>query len=170
MVEDAARFGRCQDPRRGWAPPGVRPPVASPVIRESVYAVAARSPHDGTLVSLVRPVARTDALALCLAALSRRHPDERLLLVVEGAGWQWATALVRPATIRLIAQPPHSPELNPVEHRWEERREKWFANARFTSLDAVEDRLVEALAALERDPTRVASLAGFDGGGGGGEA
>ena len=32
----------------------------------------------------------------------------------------------------------------------------------FASLDAVEDRLVEALATLEGDPARVASLAGFD--------
>jgi transposase len=162
MFEDEARFGRCQDPRRCWAPPGVRPRVASQFIRESVYAFAALSPHDGTRVSLVLPVARTDAMTLLLAELSRRHPDEVILLVVDGAGWHWAKALEVPANVRLIAQPPHSPELNPVEHLWEELREKWFANALFTSLDAVEDQLVEALVALEDDPARVASRAGFD--------
>ena len=40
-------------------------------------------------------------------------------------------------------------------------REKWFANAVFASLDAVEDRLTEALLALEADPARIASLTGF---------
>ena len=128
MFEDEARFGRCQDPRRCWAPPGVRPRVASQFVREFSYAYAALSPHDGALVSLVLPVARTDAMTLFLAELARRHPDERVLLVLDGAGWHWAKALVVPANVRLIAQPAHSPELNPVEHLWEEVREKWFAN------------------------------------------
>lgn len=162
MFADEARVGRCQDPRRCWAPPGVRPRVASQCVREYTYAYAAVSPHDGAMVSLVLPVARTAAMSLFLAEVARRYPAEVILLVVDGAGWHWATALVVPANIRLIAQPPHSPELNPVEHLWEELREKWFANAVFASLDAVEDRLVEALATLERDPARIASLAGFE--------
>jgi transposase len=136
--------------------------VASQFVRESTYAYAALSPHDGTLVSLVLPVARTDAMTLFLAELSRRHPDDVILLVVDGAGWHWAKALVVPANIRLITQPAHSPELNPVEHLWDDIREKWFANTLFATLDAVEDQLVEALATLEREPARVASLSGFD--------
>jgi transposase len=58
--------------------------------------------------------------------------------------------------------PPSSPELNPVEHLWEEIREKWFENLVFDSLDAVEDRLEEALRRLESDRPRVASLTAFD--------
>lgn len=162
MFADEARFGRCQTPRRCWAPPGVRPRVASQFVREYSYAYAALSPHDGALVSLVLPVARTDAMTLFLAELARRHPNEVILLVVDGAGWHWAKALVAPPNIRLIAQPAHSPEVNPVEHLWEELREKWFANAVFASLDTVEDRLVEALATLGGDPGHLASLAGFE--------
>jgi transposase len=162
MFADEARFGRCQDPRRCWAPPGVRPRVASQFVREYTSAFAALSPHDGALVSLVLPAARTETMGLFLAELARRHADERVLLVLDGAGWHWATALTVPPDIRLIRQPAHSPELNPVEHLREEVREKRFANRAFASLDAVEDRLVEALRALEGDPARVASLAGFD--------
>ena len=55
------------------------------------------------------------------------------------------------------ALPPYSPQLNPVEHMLDEIREKWFANEVFNSLDAVEDRLVEALVALENDQELVAS-------------
>jgi hypothetical protein len=47
-----------------------------------------------------------------------------------------------------------------VEHIWDEIREKWFANEVFNSLDAVEDRLVEALVALENDRELVASTTG----------
>jgi hypothetical protein len=162
LVADEARVGRGQDPRRCWAPPGGRPRVASQVIRASVSAVAARSPQAGALVSLVRPAARTEAMTRFLADRSRRHPAARILLVVDGAGGQWAKDLVVPATIRLLAQPAHRPALNPVEHLGEALREKWFANTVFTSLGAVEDHLVEALVALEGDPARVASRAGFD--------
>jgi len=49
-----------------------------------------------------------------------------------------------------------------VEHIWDEIREKWFANEVFNSLEAVEDRLVEALVALENDQELVASTTGFD--------
>jgi hypothetical protein len=38
----------------------------------------------------------------------------------------------------------------------------WFANEVFNSLDAVEDRLVEALAALENDRELFASITGID--------
>ena len=34
MFEDEARFGRISDPRRAWAPPGVRPRVAARIVRE----------------------------------------------------------------------------------------------------------------------------------------
>jgi transposase len=64
--------------------------------------------------------------------------------------------------MRLEALPPYSPQLNPVKHIWDEIREKWFANEVFNSLDAVEDRLVEALVALENDQELVASTTGFD--------
>ena len=55
MFEDEARFGRISDPRRCWAPAGVRPEVNTQVVREYEYAFAAVSPHDGALDTLVLP-------------------------------------------------------------------------------------------------------------------
>jgi transposase len=57
--------------------------------------------------------------------------------------------------------PARSPELNPAEHLWEELREKWLRNQLFASQDAVDRQIEKGLAALERDPQHVASLAGF---------
>jgi hypothetical protein len=54
------------------------------------------------------------------------------------------------------------PQLNPVEHLWEEIREKWFPNRVFNSLAAAVDRLVEVLATLENDLDRVAQITGFN--------
>ena len=50
-----------------------------------------------------------------------------------------------PENIRLIQQPSHSPELNPVEHLCEELREKYLPNKAYKSLDAVEKALCKGL-------------------------
>ncbi len=162
MFQDEARFGRIHEPRRCWVPRGVRPQVGRQIVREYSYAYAALSPHDGVLDSFILPEVSSEAMSWFLAAVAARHPQELILMVLDGAGWHRANDLVIPERIRLLPQPAYSPELNPVEHLWDEIREKWFPNLVFDSLDGVEDRLEAALAALERDPNRVASITAFD--------
>jgi transposase len=162
MFQDEARFGRISDPRRCWAPAGVRPEVSLQVVREYEYAFAAISPQDGTLDSLVLPAVHAEAMNVFLAEVSQRHPGELILMVLDGAGWHKAKRLQVPTSMRLLFLPPGSPRLNPVEHLWDEVREKWFANRVFDSMDAVEEQLLTALKTLEEDSPRVASLTGFD--------
>ena len=162
MFQDEARFGRINDPRRCWAPKGFRPEVGRQIVREYSYAFGAVSPHDGTLDSLVLPVVTAEAMTIFLEEVARRHPEEFILMFLDGAGWHRANDLKVPENMRLEALPPYSPQLNPLEHIWKEIREKWFANEVFNSLDAVEDRLVEALVSLENDRELVASTTGFD--------
>jgi len=132
------------------------------IVREYIYAFGAVSPEDGTLDSLVLPVVTAEAMSIFLGEVARRHPEDFILMFLDGAGWHGANDLVVPENMRLERLPPYSPQLNPVEHLWDEIREKWFANEVFNSLDAVEDRLVEALVALENDRERVASTTGCD--------
>ena len=162
MFQDEARFGRITDPRRGWAPAGVRPEVSAPVVREYADALAALSPHDGSLDTLVLPSVNTEAMSVFLAEVSQRLAQEFIVMVLDGAGWHRAKRLQVPTNMRLIPLPPWSPQLNPVEHRWDEVREKWFANRVLASLSAVEEQLMTALKTLEEDAPRVASLAGFE--------
>ena len=140
----------------------MRPEVNVQVVREYEYAFAAVSPHDGTLDTLVLPAVNTEAMSVFLAEVSERHANEFIVMVLDGAGWHRAKRLQVPANMRLIPLPPWSPPLNPVEHLWEEVREKWFANRVFNSLSAVEEQLMAALKTLEEDALRVASLTGFD--------
>jgi len=162
MFEDEARFGRISDARRCWAPSGVRPEVNTQVVREYEYAFAAVSPHDGTLDTLVLPSVNAEAMSVFLAEVSERHANEFILMMLDGAGWHRARRLQVPANMRLILLPPWSPQLNPVEHLWDEVREKWFANRVFASLSAVEEQLMTALKILEEDSRRTASLTGFE--------
>ena len=161
MFEDEARFGRMIEPQRAWAPPHLRPLVATRIEREYGYAYAAVSPHDGVLDSLVLPEVNADTMSLFLAEVARRHPREFILMVQDGAGWHRAGDLVIPERMRLYPLPARSPELNPTEHVWDELREKWLLNRMFDCQDAVDCQVQKGLAALEKDRQRIASLTGF---------
>ncbi|MEN6483272.1 MAG: IS630 family transposase [Syntrophobacteraceae bacterium] len=161
MFQDEGRFGRISTPRRCWAPSGMRPDLPSRIIREYTYAFAALSPHNGAMDSLVLPQVNAQTMSLFLREVGRRHPDEFILTVMDGAGWHKSVELEVPENMHLVFLPPYSPQLNPVEHIWESIRENWFRNEVFRSMDGVENRLVQALRALENDPEKVASLSGF---------
>jgi len=161
MLQDEGRFGRISTPHRCWAPRGVRPCVPSQMIREYTYAYAALCPHNGAMDSLILPEVSEKAMSIFLREVSERHPDDFILMLMDGAGWHRGKALAVPRNMALLFLPPYSPELNPVEHIWDHIRENWFSNEVFNSIQAVEDQLERSLAALERDPARVASMTGF---------
>ena len=103
LFEDEARFGRISDPRRCWAPAGIRPEVSVQRVREYEYAFAAVSPQDGALDTLVLPAVNTEAMSLFLAEVSQRHANEFLIVVLDGAGWHRAKRLPVPANRRLVS-------------------------------------------------------------------
>ena len=64
--------------------------------------------------------------------------------------------------MQLLPLPPYAPELNPVEHIWDELREKYFHNRVFDSIAALEDQLTIGLVALEEDTARVKSIVAWN--------
>jgi transposase len=80
---------------------------------------------------------------------------------VDQASWHHSKALVLPETIRLIQQPPYAPEVNPVEHVWDDIREKHFHNRLFSSLDLLTDKLCHALNLLADHPQCIQSMTNF---------
>lgn len=162
MFQDEARFGRIHPAKRCWAPPGIRPVVCAQMVREYTYVYAAVSPHDGVLDSLILPLVNVPVMSLFLEEVARRHADEFIVMVLDGAAWHLSEELLVPDNMRLVALPAYSPELNPAEHLWDEIREKWFPNLVFHDQGAVEDVVEDALHTLESDPIRVAKLAGFE--------
>ncbi|SPF35018.1 transposase [Candidatus Desulfosporosinus infrequens] len=162
MFQDEAGFGRINKPKRCWAPSGVRPTVPCQRIREYTYAYAAVSPKDGEMVSLVLPYANTDCMNIFLEEVSRRYPDEYILMVADNAAWHRSKGLKLPENMEIFPLLPYSPELNPTEQIWDETREKGFKNELFKTLAAVESRLCDTLADLENNKGRVQSITGWD--------
>jgi hypothetical protein len=115
MFEDEARFGRSSEPRQCWAPKGVRPTVPAQIVREYEWAYAAVSPQDGVLDTLVLPSVNAEAMGMFLAEVARRHADEFILMVLDGAGWHRAKRLQVPENLRLILMCIQRNTPNPVE-------------------------------------------------------
>jgi transposase len=161
MAQDEGRFGRISEARRCWAPPGVRPTCPRQVVRESLYVFAAIAPASGEMTALILPHCDPEAMNLFLQTLSGEFAGRLVLLQTDRAGWHRSAALQVPDNVRLFYQPSHSPELNPVEHLWEDLREKALANRAFASLDAVQDALVERLRELWDEPQTLHSMTAF---------
>ena len=162
MFQDEARFGRISRCRYCWSKFPMRPTVKAMLTHQYVYAYGAASIPQGNFDSLVLPHVNSDCMAIFLAEVAKRYPNDNIVMVLDGAGWHKSKSMTIPDNIRLLSLPPYSPELNPVEHLWDELREKFFHNKAFNSLDALEDQLQVGLRALENDMPRVKSIVAWD--------
>ena len=161
MAQDEACFGPISTIRRSWAPKHIRPLTPRQVVREYTYVYAVVAPKEGKMASLILPSADTSMMNLFLKHVSHTFSTYFLVIQVDQAGWHSSKDLIIPENIRLIPQPAYSPEINPVEHIWEELREKAFSNRIFVSLDAVIDTLGDQLLRLEDNLVLLHSMTYF---------
>ena len=97
-----------------------------------------------------------------LGSVSKRHPDEFIIMVVDGAPSHRSGQLIVPENMALVRLPPYAPELNPVEHLWDELREKYFANRVFDSLGAALAQAARGLKSMEDNPDVLQSIVGWN--------
>jgi hypothetical protein len=161
MAQDEARFGRISTPKRAWAPAGIRPKTPRQVVREFCYVYAAVAPEQGLMTSLILPSTETAMMNRFLAQVAQDFADYFIVMQVDRAGWHLANDLQVPENIRLIFQPAYSPEVNPVEHLWEELREKYLHNLIFPSLDELIEVLCQGINQLTEDKERLRSMMFF---------
>ena len=133
------------------------------VTQEYTYAYAAVSPLDGVLDTLILPSVNGACMQVFVDEVASRHAEENILMVVDGAGWHRSQDLQVPGNLRLLFLPPYAPELNPVEHLWDDLREKSFHNRVFDSMTSLEKHLEQALADFEQSPKRARGIAGGPG-------
>jgi transposase len=99
-----------------------------------------------------------EQMTLFLSQVSAAHPEDFIVMVLDGASSHKAKGLRRPDNIRFLALPPYAPDLNPQEHLWVELREKEFPNRVFDNLAAVIRQLQQGLPRLSADRERLRSL------------
>ena len=100
-------------------------------------------------------------MGLFLKQVSKRFKYEHIVMVMDKAPWHTTGRLKVPKNMSLVFLPPYSPQLNSVEHLWDEIREKFFGNRVFENIDAVENQLMDALISMNKNPECVRSLTGF---------
>lgn len=97
-----------------------------------------------------------------LRHIAERHPQDYIVMVVDGAPSHRSKDLRVPENMSLVRLPPYSPELNPVERLWDELREKDFSNRVFDSLGAAMVQAARGLKRLESTPESLQSLTGWE--------
>lgn len=91
----------------------------------------------------------TDCFQIFLELMSKAYEDSILIIQLDNAGWHIAKRLQVPENIILMFQPPHCPELNPIEQVWQylKKRLRWLRPA---TLDDLRLLIREQLLKLER--------------------
>lgn len=108
------------------------------ISHRAVYTCGAVSIGTGQVDSLVLPRLDMVCMQIFLDEVARRYPNEKLIMVLDNAGWHLGKSLKTPKNTRLLPLPPYSPELNPMANIWDELREKSFHNRVFENLDEME--------------------------------
>ena len=125
-------------------------------------------PARGVAAGLVLPTVNTEAMSAHLAEISRSiAPGAHGVLILDGAGWHGAAALVIPDNLSLLTLPPpdqvrgrlYSPKLNPVENVWQYLRANWLAISVFDTYEAIVEACCAAWNRFADQPAIVTSIA-----------
>ncbi len=142
---DEARFGTHSKIGHGWFATGKRSRVSVKLGFDNFYTYSAVEPSSGETVSLILPKINTEAMNIFLLELSQTYKDDKITLVLDGAGWHKSKKLIIPANIHIIHLPPYSPELNPVERLWLYVKSNTIRNKIYDSIDALQNEIANFL-------------------------
>ncbi len=136
---DEARFGTHSKLGHGWFPTGSRSAVKVKLGFKNFYVYGAVEPSSGEVFSLTLPKVNTELMNLFLQEMSECYKGEKIVIVMDGAGWHKSKKLIVPANIIIVHLPPYSPELNPVERLWLHIKSNTIRNKIYDSLDDLEN-------------------------------
>jgi transposase len=159
-VADEMRYGLQPLTRRVWALRGQRVVAPTGPRYQWGYVFGALQVDAGGAEFWYCPTANLEASQSFLHQLAAREPEATHVVLWDGAGFHPADGAPQvPANVRLIALPPYSPELNPVEKLWDQLKDR-LCNRPFASLRALEVVMSDFLRAFWQDARRVVSLIG----------
>jgi transposase len=151
------RVGLIGQVRRVWAPRGVKVVQAVEYKREWAYLNLAVNGLTGEL----RWDWTENMKGVSIAPVVKQWATEGVDTIVWDRARGHRGVAYQDVTVKLIEQPPYSPELNPAERVFEYLRDK--IEGRVYGTIALKKEAVEAqLRALSAAPEKVISLAGWD--------
>lgn len=130
--------------------PGVKPeqPVQWP--REAIWLYGVVAPSTGESFFYEFSHLDTACFEAFLDLVAQAYPDVLNVIQLDQAPAHTSLKLRIPDNIVLLYQPPHSPELNPIERIWQDLKRD-FKGEIFATLDDLRDALREVLGYLTPD-------------------
>jgi len=95
-----------------------------------------------------------------LREFSEENRGGKIVIVMDGAGWHKSDKLKYSKNIRIIIQPPYSPELNPIERLWQYIKNNTTKNRIYKTLKELEDAVCEFVRTL--NPEIIRSVCGVN--------
>jgi transposase len=157
---DEGRFGLITWLRRRWCPLGERPPWIVQDEYEWLWLYAAVEPTTGTGVFLLLPTMEGQCLELFLRHLRRELGKGPIGVVLDSSGSHRSAEVRWPQGMHPLYLPPYSPELNPAEQVFRDIR-KHLSNTIFTTLDELQNALINELQQFWERPTVLLQLTGY---------
>jgi transposase len=157
-VADESRFGLHTQSRRCWALRGQRVVRAQEQRYEWEYVYGAVEVVEGLAQFQFLPSVSLELSRGFLQQIAQSDPHAEHVVIWDQAGFHPRSGDAQlPARIHLLALPPYSPELNPVEGLWDQTQDV-TCNQHFTDLDRLEEALTRALRPFWETPARALSL------------
>lgn len=161
-VVDEHRYGLISTLRRCWTLRGVRPTAPYQTKYQWGYVYGGLEIMEGRSEFLYTPTVNLSLSGEFLRQISRSEPEAEHVVVWDGAGFHQKNQLEDlPENIHLIALPPYSPELNPIEQLWDQVAVA-YANRVYETLDEIEADITAALRPFWESPKPVLSLLGAE--------
>jgi transposase len=108
---------------------------------KAFYVYGAVSAKTGSNYSASFSKANTECMNDFLKRLSDHYQNQKIAIIMDGAGWHKSKDLEIPENMDIFLLPPYSPELNPVERLWGYLKQNVLHNRLFDSLDEIEESL-----------------------------
>jgi transposase len=161
-VVDEHRYGLISTLRRCWTLRGVRPSAPYQTKYQWGYVYGGLEVMEGRSEFLYTPAVSLQLSGEFLRQIAHSEPDAEHVVVWDGAGFHQKEQLEGlPGNIHLIALPPYSPELNPIEQLWDQVAVA-YANRVYGTLDEIEEDITDALRPFWTSPQPVLRLLGAD--------
>jgi hypothetical protein len=160
---DEQRLGLKPISRRVWALKGSQPTAVVNHRFEWLYVYGFVQPETGQTYFLILPFVNTQVMNIALARFALDvgiDLNNRMVLVLDQAGWHTSSDLVLPDGLELLFLPSHSPELQPAERLWPLTSQA-VANRSFENLDELERVLADRCVVLEGECDQVRGLTAF---------
>ena len=156
--QDETRYGLLSSTRRRITQRGIKPVAEIDYRYESVYLYGAVEPLTGETFFLEFSHLTSDCFQCFINEFSQAFGESLNLLVLDNGRFHHAKSLEIPENVVLLFLPAYSPELNPIEHLWQDIKAKLFTQT-YKALEDMQTKVTEIL--QNYSDATVAKLTGF---------